>query len=157
MVTLLFAAGSGASAAMVRLATSSPFGTCAFRLENGALVDVTPRYGVLQRWTSCQGSYVECQILARKGAVYRAVAWALDQGGKEYDWSALTGMAWHRGTLRRRRWKDGLRWSPAELIVAAMAAAGVTMLEDQHRRTRIMPCDLIQSRRLRLIDQRPSD
>lgn len=71
-----------------------------------------------------------------------AYDWALTQGGKKYDFSAILGIALNRN------WRSGDRWFCSELIAAAWEHTPIPLLNPAADVARITPRDLLLSDRI---------
>lgn len=149
MILLRFSRGVGLSAAIVQWGTWSPFAHVGFKLPDGSVLDATPDYGVLQHRVSDDDSTEYWEPLYPQHDVEKAVAWAMTQRGREYDWSGVLGFTWRFGKPSKRDWRSQKAWFCSELVAEAFNVAKIPLLHDNGCFNRITPRDLLLSTMLR--------
>jgi uncharacterized protein YycO len=141
-ILIRFSRGTGWGGAIIRWATWSWAAHVGFKLPDGRVLDATPQFGVSIRAATDEGSARYYLPHAPQDLVRNAVAYASQQVGKPYDWTAIIGRA------VRRDWHKPDRWFCSELIEAAMYEAGCELLNDDNHVNRITPRDLLLSLRM---------
>ena len=141
-ILIRFSRGTGWQGAVVRWATWSWAAHVGFKLPDGRVLDATPQFGVSIRTTTDDDTARYFLPRAPQGLVRNAVAYASQQIGKPYDWTAIVGMA------VRRDWHKPDKWFCSELIEAAMYEAQCELLNDDNHVDRITPRDLLLSPRM---------
>jgi uncharacterized protein YycO len=138
-ILIRFSRGTGWQGAVVRWATWSWAAHVGFRLPDGRVLDATPQFGVSIRTATDEGTARYFLPRAPQDLVRNAVAYASQQVGKPYDWTAIFGMA------VRRDWHKDNKWYCAELVEAAFDNVGCQLLNDYNQLDRITPRDLLLS------------
>lgn len=139
---ILLTSGKGASGALIRFYTFSRLAHAAFELDDGTVLDATPRHGVSVHATVAGKFVVAYTVDCEPVAAARAAEWARTQIGKPYDWSGIVGL------VARRDWHNPGRWFCSELVAAAFEQAGRPLLNVQQL-DRVTPRDLSLSPYLR--------
>lgn len=147
---LAFTGGTGITGAIIRWHTWSWAAHVAFVLPDGQYLDATPSAGVSVH-PHLAGSHprplnpsprffetIDCP----KAIENSIFAWAHDQVGKHYDWSAIYGMAFHRD------WEAENEWFCSELVTAGFAKKGWPLLRTNHL-NRVTPAEDLLSPRIR--------
>jgi uncharacterized protein YycO len=143
-ILIRFSRGTGWEGTVVRWATWSWAAHVGFRLPDGRVLDATPQFGVSIRTAATdEGTARYFLPHAPHDLVRNAVAYAAQQVGKPYDWTAIIGVA------MRGDWHKPDKWFCSELIEAAMYEAGCELLNDDNHVDRITPRDLLLSPRMR--------
>jgi uncharacterized protein YycO len=142
-ILIRFSRGTGWEGAVVRWATWCWAAHVGFKLPDGRVLDATPEFGVATRIAADDPTTRYFLPHAEQTQVRNAVAYAAQQIGKPYDWTALIGMA------VRRDWHKPDKWFCSELVEAAMYEAGCELLDDDNHVDRITPRDLLLSPRMK--------
>ena len=123
---LVFTAGTGVAGAVIRLGTWSRAAHVGGWLDDGRILDATPSAGVSAHF-GISGRVVGIFEVNCPSDVSRAaVAFATEQLGQPYDWTAIAGF------FARRDWRAPGRWFCMELWLAAFEAAEWPLLRLRH-------------------------
>lgn len=143
MVTLQFSAGKSLMSRAICAATWSWASHVDFVLPDGRLFGAVASNGVCARELRLE-HYSRCER-HRADIPNEALLWALDQDGKDYDWSAIFGF------IARRDWQNKDRWFCAELVQCASMQVGMPLLRGDY--WRISPRDLLLSPLVELLER----
>jgi uncharacterized protein YycO len=114
-ILIRFSRGTGWEAAVIRWATSSWAADVGFKLPDGQVLDATPQYGVAIRIETTDEDSAKYYLpSAPQWQVRNAVAYAVQQIGKPYDWAAVVRVP------TRRDWHRPDKWFCSELVETAM-------------------------------------
>lgn len=119
--------GRGLISALIRWQTRGRYSHAALLLPDGRIVEAWSGDGVrVKRLTDWSG--VDCYMIPGMTAAQwdDAIAFALDQLGKGYDYWAIVRF------ISRERMPDNDRWFCSELVFAAIEHAGVRLFERTH-------------------------
>jgi len=136
-VRLAFYRGAGLTGWAIRTITWSDYDHVALLLPDGSVLDVEPGAGVSEHATVRVADAIYT-VNANTSMQDAALAWAQQQIGDRYDWSATLGIALHRD------WREPGAWMCSELCVRAFEVAGQPLLNADHV-NRITPGDLLMS------------
>ncbi len=142
-VRLAFYRGTGLTGWAIRTVTWSDYDHVALLLPDGSVLDVEPGAGVSEHATVRVADAVFA-VDAPDSACDHAVAFAMQQIGKPYDWTAVIGIGLHRD------WRQTDSFFCSELVALAFENAGCPLLHANHV-NRVTPGDLLMSPLLRAV------
>lgn len=119
MVTILFSRRVHPGSWLIRAVTWSEWSHVELVLPDGRLLGAAAPHGVVYDTLENRLSIAsEVAMMQLPGDEDAALAWAVQQLGRPYDWLGVAGVGLHRD------WEEDDRWFCSEFVAAAMKVSG---------------------------------
>lgn len=123
MAHIFFADSNQVGSVLIRTLTWSDFSHVGFIYGDAVIDSQLSRGGVTAYGVDdLINHYPRIQVYDFPHVSNGAISHALDQLGKDYDWTALCGMGF------QRNWQQDDKWFCSELVAASCAAAGTPII-----------------------------